>query len=223
MKATYDPAMNDTNPNGHAAADDRVTVIGIAGGVGSGKSTVSSMLRKLGCLVLDADAQAKALLDEPGVQEEIVSWWGDAVLGEDGLIDRAAVARIVFQDDDELQRLESLIHPRVIRMQRDAIRGADPAKIPAVVLDVPLLFEADMDESCDAVIFVDTPEEARLLRVMTTRGWDEDELERRQSNQWPLEAKIAGSDFVVNNTGDLADLEKQVGEVFEQIRQAQRS
>jgi len=193
-------------------------VIGIAGGVGSGKSTVAAILGGLGCLVLDADAQAKAVLDDQQVREQLVRWWGDKVVGADGNVDRSAVASIVFADDEQRRRLESLIHPRVIRMQKDAIRDADPSVTPAVVLDVPLLFEAGMDALCDSVIFVETPKAARLDRVQAGRGWDKAELARRQATQWPLETKKAKSDVVVINAGDRADVEKQVRAVFERIR-----
>ena len=195
-------------------------VIGIAGGVGSGKSTVARILASLGCLVLDADEQAKAILDTPEIRSEIAQWWGDVVYAEDGSIDRAVVASIVFQDKEQLRRLESLLHHRVIQQQKDAIESADPALTPAVVLDVPLLFEAGMDAECDAIIFVDTPESDRLARVEQTRGWDAKELNRRQASQWPLEKKKAESGFQVMNDGDEADLRKQVQEVFEQIRSA---
>ncbi len=198
----------------------RPPVIGITGGVGSGKSTVAAILASLGCLVLDADEQAKAILDTPEIQTEIAQWWGDVVYAEDGSIDRAVVASIVFQDKEQLRRLESLLHHRVIQQQKDAIASADPAVTPAVVLDVPLLFEAGMDAECDAIIFVDTPEQDRLARVEQTRGWDAEELNRRQASQWPLEKKKAKSGFQVMNDGDEADLRKQVQEVFEQIRSA---
>lgn len=196
----------------------RPPVIGIAGGVGSGKSTVAAILDSLGCLVLNADEQAKTILDTPDVRTEIVKWWGEVVLADDGSVDRSVVASIVFADPQQLRRLESILHHRVIQMQKDAIENADPAVTPAVVLDIPLLFEAGMDAECDAILFVDTPEADRLARVQATRGWDEAELTRRQASQWPLEAKKTKSDFVVMNGGDEADLKIQVREVFERIR-----
>ena len=196
----------------------RITVIGLAGGVGAGKSTVAAILASLGCLVLDADAQVRALLDTPEVRDQLVGWWGGSILGGDGMVDRKAVAAIVFAGPEQLRRLESLLHPRVIQAQREAIEGADPKVTPAVVLDVPLLFEAGMDSACDAVIFVDTPEPLRLARVRSSRGWDEAELARRQASQWPMETKKAKSSFVVMNAGDRTDLEEQVREAFEQIR-----
>ena len=200
------------------ASSSHPPVIGVAGAIASGKSTVSAMLASLGCLVLDADKQAKALLDTPEVRDTIARWWGGSVLADDGSVDRAAVAGIVFKDDEQRRRLESILHPGVIAQQKEVIANADPEKTPAIVLDVPLLFETGMDGQCDSVIFVDAPKAVRLARVQATRGWDEAELSRRQASQWPLERKKARSDFAVMNEGDQADLEKQVREVFERIR-----
>jgi len=201
---------------------DRPPVIGLAGGVGSGKSAVAANFSDLGCIVLDADRQVRELLGHDDVRDKIIQWWGERVLDESGALDRSAIASIVFEDEAQLHRLESLLHPRVIAMQREVIAKADAERTPAVVLDVPLLFEAGMDAECDAVLFIDAPEKARLERVVKNRGWDREELARRQARQWPLERKKAASDFVVTNDGDLADLKTQVERIFERIRSRAR-
>ncbi|MCB9838039.1 MAG: dephospho-CoA kinase [Phycisphaeraceae bacterium] len=208
-------SRRDPTPAGGVAGG--VPVIGLAGGVGSGKSTVAQILERLGCQVLDADAQVRALLETPAIRDQLVGWWGERILNAHGGLDRAAVASIVFDDESQRQRLERLLHPIVIGEQLEAIRTADPANVSAVVLDVPLLFEAGMDRHCDAVLFVETPEADRLARVSASRGWDKAELARRQANQQPLAEKKAKSDFVIINSGDRADLEGQVRDAFEKI------
>lgn len=204
-----------------------IPVIGLAGGIGSGKSEVARILRDLGCVVLDSDHQAKALLDEPDVRHELVSWWGDRVLlppeagapGGERRIDRKAVASIVFGDPDARSRLERLIHPmlkRERRMKIQELRRSTP-RPAAIVIDAPLLFEAGVDSECDAVLFVDAPREQRLARVRASRGWDEAELARREAAQLPVEEKRRRSTVVVNNTGNLADLEARVREGAENL------
>lgn len=197
---------------------EAVPVIGLAGGVGSGKSTVARVLASLGCVVLDADVLAKAALDRPEVRATLRQWWGDGVLGADGRVDRAAVGRVVFEDAAQRERLEKLIHP-IVHAERARLRGEHLAAGPVVafVEDAPLLFEAGMDRECDAVIFVDAPREVRVERVRRTRGWDEAELARREKNQWPLDIKRSRADYVVVNAADQAQLEADVRGILSKI------
>lgn len=195
----------------------RPLLIGLAGGVGSGKSAVARELEKLGCVVSDSDAEAKSSLRLPGVRDELVSWWGERVLGADGEIDRAAVASIVFSDDAERARLEGLVHPKVHAARERTVAEAAAIGAPAVVVDAPLLFEAGIDGECDAVIFVDTPRAVRLERVRATRGWDEAELARREAAQMPLEQKRKRSTEVVWNGGPPEELAAAVRGALERI------
>ena len=146
--------------------------------------------------------------------------WGSQVDGADGLVDRKAVAGVVFADEDERKRLEGLTHP-IVRAQRgDLFERAEREGVPGVVIDAPLLFEAGLDAWCDAVIFVDCPREVRLERVIATRGWDEAELARRERAQMPLDEKRARSGFVVDNSGSEERLASEVRAAFEAIRAA---
>lgn len=196
----------------------RPIVIGLVGGIGAGKSEVARILGELGCVVSDSDAQARAALDEPHVRDQLIAWWGKDILAPDGRVDRAAVAKLVFDKPRERQRLEGLIHPRVRAARRDAHDRAEQTGAPAVVIDAPLLFEADVDRECDAVIFVEAPVGQRRARVRASRGWDDTELERRESAQLSLEEKRTRSDYVVLNDSDLTALRDRVKEVFERIR-----
>lgn len=188
-------------------------VIGITGGIGSGKSRVAGILRELGCCVSDADTLAKAALDETSIRETLVSWWGEEILDEDGRVDRSAVADRVFEDQDELDRLESLVHPQVEALRKAAFEGAGD-DVVAFVIDAPLLLEKGLESHCDAVIFVDTPREIRLARLAESRGWNEAEMQRREDMQMPLDEKRNRADHVVQNHGRVEDLREQVESVL---------
>ncbi len=184
--------------------------LGLAGGIGSGKSEVARILASLGYVVVDSDRQAKAALDRPEVRDQLVGWWGPGIIGPDRHVSRSAIANRIFTNPDARRRLESLIHP-LIAVERDAIKAraiADGA--PGLVIDAPLLFEASLNRQCDHVLFVDAPREHRLARVKATRGWDEAELTRREASQWPLDQKRAESSIVITNDTDPAALESRV-------------
>lgn len=191
-------------------------VIGLAGGVGAGKSTVAAILAQLGCVVADADALAREALRQPDIRDEIAGWWGRGVLDAAGEIDRKAVARIVFERPEERRRLESLVHPWIRRRQQ-AIFAAAPREARALVIDAPLLFETGLDRACDAVIFVDAPRAARIARLGATRGWTEAELDRREASQLPLDEKRSRADHVVVNDGDLDGLADRVRRILDEL------
>ncbi len=197
-----------------------VPVIGLAGGIGAGKSAVARALASLGCLVTESDAQTRAALADEAVRHTIVEWWGEGVLDAGGAIDRSALARIVFNDPRERARLETLLHPFAHRARDEIIERAEREHAPAVVIDAPLLFEAGLDAGCDRVVFVDAPRELRLERVRTTRGWDADELDRREKAQLPLEDKRRRSDDILVNAGHEEDLIPRVEALLSEIRQA---
>ena len=193
-----------------------IRVIGIAGGIGSGKSAVASAFAALGALVVDSDVQARAALEQPQVKAQLIEWWGTGVLRADGSVDRGAIADIVFKDEAERRRLEGLIHP-MVRSQREVlIREAAATGARLAVIDAPLLFEAGVDRECDAVVFVDAPREMRLQRV-AERGWSEAEFSRREASQMPLEEKRRRSRYTISNAGGLEDLEEQVRRVFRDL------
>lgn len=176
-------------------------VVGIAGGIGSGKSTVARLLGARGAVISDSDGQAKALLQEQAIGAILARWWGKGVLGPDGLPDRAKVASIIFSDPAQRQRLEGLIHPILKSQRASALRlaaRATPA-VPLFAIDAPLLFEAGIDKECDATLFVDAPRAARLARLVKNRGWTEADLARREAAQISLATKQARATFVIDN------------------------
>ncbi len=153
-------------------------MIGLVGGIGSGKSLVGAMLAELGCLVCHSDELARAAFADPAIRAELVRRWGEGVLDPSGGIDRRAVAGKVFADPAERKRLESLVHPWIEAARRKLFAAAPP-DTRALVIDAPLLLEVGLDRECDAVFYIDSPRPDRLRRLAEARGWDSAELERR--------------------------------------------
>ncbi len=196
----------------------RKPIIGIAGGIGSGKSFVAGLMGEMSCRVIHADDQVRQAYLDPHIRSTLLSWWGPAVIGADGSVNRPEIARRIFADSAQRQRLEHLLHPW-IALQRDQIM-ADEAKNPnifAFVWDTPLLFETGLEAACDAVVFVDAPEDMRFSRVKASRGWEPDEIIRREKLQWSLDKKRKASHYVVVNTADAAASRSQVREILSRI------
>lgn len=194
-------------------------IIGIVGGIGSGKSFVARIFGELGCLVIDSDELVRQAYERPGVRRQLIAWWGDEVILADGTINRLLLARRIFNNPAEKQRLERLLHPLANEM-RDQImfRSVNDAQVLAFVWDTPLLIETGLYRQCDAVVYVDTPYEQRLKRVTESRNWDRDELEHREKLQHPLDKKRQIADHVIRNTADDADVIRgQVREVLSRI------
>jgi dephospho-CoA kinase len=185
-------------------------VLGIVGGIGSGKSRVAAEFAAIGWLVVDFDAKVRKALSTISVRDTLVDWWGEKVLDRDGNLDRKAVASIVFKDAQQRERLESLLHPMVLLTRDQAQQLARDADAPGVVLDAPLLFESGQDRACDAVVFVETSHQTRLNRVMDHRGWSPDDLRTRESSQMPLTEKRARSTHIIQNEPGNDDLSDRV-------------
>lgn len=192
-------------------------VIGLAGGIGAGKSEVARILKGLGCLVIDSDKEAKEALDRPEVRDQLVKWWGGSVVGPDGRIDRKTVAGIIFKSDKDRAALEALIHPLVRARREELKKSGAAAGAEAVVMDAPLLFEAGVDRECDVVVFVEADRGTRLARILATRGWDEAEFTRRERAQLPLEEKRKRSSLVVVNDGTAPELAQQVRAALDRV------
>lgn len=193
-------------------------VLGIVGGIGAGKSTVTGEFERLGCLVIYADRINEQLLTQPGVIRTIHGWWGDRVLNAAGGLDRQQIAAIVFQDAMERRRLESLLHP-LIEQERAAIisRSIKDQAVKAIVLDSPLLLECDLDRHCLAVVFVDADDEVRQARVARSRNWDAAEWKRREQQQMSLDQKRARSRFIIHNNGSPTAIRSQVESILNQV------
>ena len=194
-----------------------VPVIGLVGGIGSGKSAVSGILADLGCVVSNSDHVAHECLLHPSVVSMLVSRWGDRVLAEDGTPDRSVIAGIVFGEESERIWLESVLHPMINERRRSSLNALDE-KASGFVIDAPLLFEAGIDAECDAVLFIDAPFDQRLDRVVTSRGWSEENLKDREARQMTLGEKRARATAVIPNAGPIEELREHVRTAFDLIR-----
>jgi len=191
-------------------------VFGLVGGIASGKSAVASFFHDQGATVLDADRIAHDVLQRPAVVEQLVARWGAGVIDADRRPVRAEIAQRVFGVDreEELQWLESVIHPLVHHELKEQLRQNRQLGTEFVVLDVPLLLERGWEDECDTVLFIDTPLETRRQRA-AGRGWRPGELERREGRQWSTDRKRAAADHVVENSGNLASLHKSLAVLLE--------
>lgn len=190
-----------------------VKVVGITGGIATGKSTVTKMLRSHGYTVLDADVMTHKAY-EPGSEtfKQITASF-DCL--ENGEISRKKLGQIVFQNPQQKKVLEDIIHPYVYKRMEEGIRTASGSLI---FLDVPLLFEAHFDTLCDAVIVVSCTPDIQLRRLMARNHLSKEESQRRISSQMPLAEKEARADYVIDNSGDRYHLQNQVKRVLGELR-----
>jgi dephospho-CoA kinase len=184
--------------------------IGLVGGVASGKSLAAKMLVELGAFHLDADRTGHAVLAEDAeVRQAVIDRWGSAILDADGRVDRSAVADRVFAKSAagaaDRKFLEDLLHPRIrerLNNERDQALAAGKS---AIVLDAPLLLEADWGPLCDIIVMIDSPRELRLQRA-AARSWTEGDFDQREAAQWPPDKKRSFADVVIPNYGSPDDL-----------------
>jgi len=190
--------------------------VGLTGGVASGKSTVSAVLRDLGAVVVDADALAREVV-EPGTPglAAVAAAFGPEVLADDGSLDRGRLGAVVFADPDRRQALEAIIHPLVRARAAQIEAAADPGAV--VVHDIPLLVETGQEKSFDAVIVVDVPEDVQVERAARERGWSREEARSRIAAQASREQRRAAATYVVDNSGTTEDLRQRVAEVFAEL------
>ncbi len=193
-----------------------VLKVGLTGGIGAGKSEVSSLLRERGALVVDADVIAREVV-EPGTPglEAIVAEFGEDVLRPDGTLDRERLGSIVFADRDRLAALNAIVHPLVGERMRELVDTAPPDAI--VVYDVPLLVENGLAENYDVVVVVDAPVEVQLDRLTSRRGMSEEDARARIAAQASREERRAVATHVIDNSGSLDDLKAQVDALWEDL------
>jgi dephospho-CoA kinase len=191
--------------------------VGLTGGIGAGKSEVSRRLAAYGAVVLDADLIAREVV-APGTDglAEIVAAFGPGVLGPDGALDRAALGDVVFAHQDKLAALNSIVHPRVGARMREL---EDSAKAGSVIVhDVPLIAENRLSDGYDLVVVVDVPPRIQLDRLVRMRGMSREQAQARMTAQASREQRLAIADIVVDNSGSLAELDRQVGELWGELR-----
>lgn len=198
-------------------------ILGLVGGVASGKSSVALDFQKLGGCVLDGDRLGHEALNLPEVRDALVERWGDRILSDDGELNRSAIAEIVFAESTEAQDaltfLESVTHPQIERRLKERLeqlRQMD--RFPLVVLDAAIMFKAGWDSMCDQIVFVDAPRELRLKRAML-RGLTEEQFNAREAAQLSVDEKKKRANIVIDNSGPPQNTFSQVEEVWHSLLQ----
>lgn len=190
-------------------------MVGLTGGIGSGKSAVTRLLAERGAVVVDADVVAREVV-EPGTLglARVVAEFGEQVLQPDGSLDRAALGTRVFSDPEALARLNAIVHPLIGARTAELLEQARTSGVPILVHDVPLLVEGGLASAYDVVVVVAAEAATQLDRLTRLRGMSEDEARRRIAAQAPLEDKLVVADHVIHNDGPLGELVPQVDRLW---------
>ncbi len=192
-------------------------VLGLIGGIGSGKSAVAAAFARLGAAVIAGDQLGHEALRQPDILAQVVAHFGPQVLDAAGAIDRRQLAAVVFADDAQRRTLERIVHPYIEgRIRQEIARARSDPAVSLIVLDAAILLEAGWDRHCDRLVFVQAPNAVRQQRLAGLRGWGAKEVQDREQAQWPLIDKASRADFVLDNDGTPERLEDQVRTLFQQ-------
>lgn len=201
-------------------------VVGLTGGIATGKSLVARFFRELGAEVVDADKLAHQVTapGEPAL-EEIRQAFGPGVFTPQGRLDRRALGRLVFADAGKRRELERIVHPRIRQRLEEAVARLKTAGAPLIVLEIPLLFETGepLLRLIDRVVVVTAPEAVQLQRLQARNGFTEAEARARVAAQMPLVEKVRRADYVVENGGTPEETRRQVEQIWEAMRRANRA
>lgn len=194
-------------------------LVGLTGNIAGGKTEVSRLLGERGATVIDSDVLAREVV-APGTPAlaAIAANWGQSVLSPDGSLDRDALRNSVFQDPDELLELNEIVHPEIEKKRDAAIAVARAKGDTVVVCVVPLLFEKHMADDYDKIVLVDAPRPVRFERLLKKRGIEEAEALRMIAAQMPAELKRARADYVIENTGSITKLKKEVSDLWDSLQ-----
>jgi dephospho-CoA kinase len=198
-------------------------LVGLTGNIASGKSTVAHLLSERGATIIDADVLARRVVEvDTPAYRQIVQRWGAEILCPDQTLDRSALRRRVFKDPQQLEELNRLIHPEVMRLRDRLIAEARRRRDRIVVCDIPLLFEAQLADEFERIVLVDSPRPIRLERLVRERGLGETEAMDMIAAQMPAELKRARADFIIDNDTTLSALERRVEDVWSALDQEAR-
>ena len=191
-------------------------ILGIIGGIGSGKSTAATLFQQSGAAVICADDIGHQVLLLPNVKNAVQERWGAAVFGKDGEIDRRKLAACVFADKKELAYLQSLTHPLITAEVHRQQQKYERNGVPLCLLDAPLLLETGWDHLVDMIIFIEAPAAIRWHRVKS-RGWSETEWKQREAAQFSVEEKKRRANVILDNSGDTEHLRTQIAALFTEM------
>ncbi len=193
--------------------------IGLTGGLATGKSTVSQILRTRGFAVIDADALVRKLTaDHSPVLQDLRRGFGDGIFSSEFSLDRKKLAQVVFQNPDQLKKLEEILHPKVrqqMLVEKEKFRDEGRA---SAFYDVPLLFEKNLEKDFDAVVLVYCSPSEQVRRMQLRDGWSDSEIQARMNAQIPIDAKKPRAQFVIDNSGTVAELENKIDEMLKALR-----
>jgi len=190
-------------------------IIGIVGGIGSGKSLVADELVKHGAYLISGDAIGHEALRQPDIKEKVVQRWGRDLLDDKGEIQRRRLGQRVFADANELRALEALVFPWIGRRIKEEIaKAVSSPEIKMIAVDAAVMMEAGWDKNCERIIFVDAPREQRLQRLLNKRGWTEKEVQDREGSQLSVEEKRRRAHAVIENSGTPAQLAVKVRQLL---------
>ena len=191
-------------------------VIGLTGSIGTGKSEAARQLEALGASIISADQVGhEAYTPDTEAWEQVVAVFGDEILGDDGEIDRRKLGTIVFSDSGRLDKLNQIMHPRMARMVADQIEDLRTQGVDVVVVEAALLFEAGWDSLVEEVWVTDSPEQMVIERLKKRNGLSEEEARKRISSQMDRSERLERSDYVIDNSGDMAGLESAIKELWD--------
>lgn len=190
-------------------------LIGLTGGIGSGKSCAARIFSNLGAVVLDADQLAHTVLTWPESIKRLSELFGLEVRSSDGQVDRAKIASLVFEDPEKLQQLNAVVHPGVRKLYEQAVADSKPGTI--LVYDVPLLFEANLQQNFDQTLVISAPTALRQKRVTERNGWTAEQFEARNSRQMPLTQKEKLADLIIENTGTPSELRRAIQQYYKAV------
>lgn len=191
-------------------------VIGLTGGIGSGKSTAALFFREAGASVNDADEVAKSILHSDEMRPKLIDLFGEEIFDHNGDLSRERIAGLVFGKPELREQLNQLIHPGVRRAFQTLKDSLSRGEI--LVYDIPLLFETDQKNNFDWTVVISAPVETRRERVMQRNGWSREEFDRREASQMPLEKKEQLADLVISNIGTNEELRSSVFHVIRHIK-----
>ncbi|RNB83863.1 dephospho-CoA kinase [Brevibacillus nitrificans] len=194
-------------------------ILGLTGGIATGKSTVTGMLRERGIPVIDADQIAREVV-EPGkpAYEAIVRHFGREILLEDGQIDRKKLGEVVFSDETERQKLNAIVHPEVRRVMREEAEAAEAGGADIVFMDIPLLFESKLQHMVEKIAVVYAPADMQLARMIERDELEEEQAQKRLRAQFPIDQKKSEADFLIDNSASREETVKQVEQMLAVIR-----
>lgn len=192
--------------------------IGLTGGIGTGKSTVAKLLRDSGFEVVDADELAREAVkkNSPGLQA-VLKEFGFNIQTKDGVLDRSAMAAVVFNSKENLKRLENIVHPIVRKLADQKRKTLEGKGVKVAFYDVPLLFEKNMEPMFDSIVVVASSPENQVARLKNLRGWSDEEIRKRLDNQLTLQEKIKKAHFTVHNDSSLENLNSEVNALVKKM------